>query len=172
MRAILRSKLFTLSSVEQFDDVDVCWRGYMGVNASPERNAGDPPAVARAFLRLRSGQDCLACARAYACITPTDLMYHSNESTSIARAPDGKSMSSPTTEQSATVNELFTGHSLSREEACQLHLLFQRRSPRSPGSCPRSQATFQTRRHYLFTQSLHPLDQPLPGLLRLLHFPS
>ena len=29
-------------------------------------------------------------------------------------------MSSPTTEQSATVNELFTGHSLSREEACQL----------------------------------------------------
>ncbi|MGA8312971.1 MAG: 7,8-didemethyl-8-hydroxy-5-deazariboflavin synthase CofG [Terriglobales bacterium] len=29
-------------------------------------------------------------------------------------------MSSPTTEQSATVNQLFNGHSLSREEACQL----------------------------------------------------
>jgi 7,8-didemethyl-8-hydroxy-5-deazariboflavin synthase CofG subunit len=47
-------------------------------------------------------------------------MYHSNESARIARAPDGKSMSSPTTEQSATVNELLNGHSLAREEACRL----------------------------------------------------
>jgi 7,8-didemethyl-8-hydroxy-5-deazariboflavin synthase CofG subunit len=47
-------------------------------------------------------------------------MYHSNESASNARAPNGKSMSSPTTQQSATVNELLNGHSLTREEACQL----------------------------------------------------
>jgi 7,8-didemethyl-8-hydroxy-5-deazariboflavin synthase CofG subunit len=47
-------------------------------------------------------------------------MYHSNESASNARAPDGKSMSSPTTEQSASVNGLLNGHSLLREEACQL----------------------------------------------------
>ena len=80
-------------------------------------------------------------------------------------------MSSPTTEQSATVNELLNGHSLSREEACQLHPLSRRRTPSSPGSRPRSQATLQAGRHYLFAQSLPPVDQSLPRLLRLLHFP-
>jgi FO synthase len=47
-------------------------------------------------------------------------MYHSNESAGIARASDGNSMSSPTTQQSASVHELLDGHSLTREEACQL----------------------------------------------------
>jgi len=48
------------------------------------------------------------------------VMYHSNESASKARAPDGKSMNSPTTEQSTRVNELLNGHWLSREDACRL----------------------------------------------------